>query len=258
MPVRDSGGQRPPARTGATAPARQSSKPNTDDVWDDIMNRKSGGSDDGTFNKMNTNFFLQDGEKIDIVLLDNDPILFGGHSIKCKSDAGKTFYRIEQCQKSEQEYCVLCESDNSAVSKAKSIIAFRVLDSRGSWVKDKGLDGIPAPKIFLTPLYLAKQIKTLLDDAEGELRDKVLQLSKSGNYAINFKLKKHPQGGMDYVTAPEYDGDMPEVLDVYATMSDDDLIDFVRKFADGGGNASKQRGNNNSGRNGSTVGSFGD
>ena len=31
--------------------------------------------------------------------------------------------------------------------------------------------------------------------------------------------------------APEFDGELPEILEVYAPLEDDDLIDFVRKFS---------------------------
>lgn len=252
---------RKPRTSARASRGENQSTEKTDDVWDDIMSMKNGG-DDGQFNKMNTNFYLKDGEEIDIVLLDENPFIFWGHTIKCKSNAGKTFYRIEQCQKSEQDYCVLCESDNKAIGKAKKIIAFRLLDSRGSWdIKAGGFDGNPAPKIFLTPLYLAKQFKALKDDAGGNISDKVIKLSKSSNYIATLKMKNVGGGNLKYTDAPEFDGDTPEVLEVYAPMEDDDLIDFIRQFADATPNATANSGNGgtNSRRGGgSTAGSFGD
>jgi len=248
MPTRQNGSEeqaerRTPRRVANTAPTgnqnarNNSQKVDEDDAWDEIMNMKGKGEGgDGGFNKMNTNFFLKDGEEIDIVVLDENPVIFWGHVIKCESEKGQTFYRTEQCQKSEQDYCVLCESDNPSVSKAKNIIAFRVLDSRGSWDKNLnngkgGLDGVPAPKIFLTPLYLAKQFKSLKDDAGGSISDKVVKLSKNTNYQANFKFKKNADGSLRYVDAPEFDGDLPDTLEVYAPMSDNELMDFVQKFA---------------------------
>lgn len=262
-PVRNNGAN---ARQVASARASQGSS--EDEVWDEIMDMKQGGGGEGGFDKMNTNFFLKDGEEIDIVLMDNVPTVFNGHIIKCQGqrDDGSTytFYRTEQCQKSAQDYCVLCESQNSAVGKAKKVIAFRVLDSRGSWDKtlnngNGGLNGIPTPKIFLVPIYLAKQFKTLRDDAGGELTDKVIKLSKNGNYQANFKFKKNNDGSLRYLNAPDYDGEIPEILDVYVAMEDDDLIDFVRKFANAGngGGQAPQRGGNSGGSN-RRAGSFGD
>ena len=262
MPSRD---ERPSANRASTRPSatasqrnnNRSGKPANDDVWDEIMNMKGKGSGgEGGFNKMNTNFYLQNGEEIDIVLLDEQPFMFWGHTIKCRSKEGKTFYRTEQCQKSEQDYCVMCESDNKAIGKAKKVIAFRVLDSRGSWDSEaKGLDGIPAPKIFMVSIDLAKQIKLLKDDA-GTISDKVLKLSKNGTYTINFKFKKSPDGSLRYVNAPDYDGELPEVLDVYAPMEDDELMDFIRQFADASSDSGSS--NNRSSRNGKATGSFGD
>lgn len=251
MPSREESGSRgsrrvpaSPQRSGATArprPSAKSASQDEDEVWDEIMEMKQGsGGGDGGFDKMNTNFYLSNGEEIDIVILDNVPTIFNGHVIKCqgnKKDGGTyTFYRTEACQKSAQDYCVLCETENKNVGKSKKIIAFRVLDSRGSWSKDAnngkgGLDGIPTPKIFLVSLDLAKQIKVLRDDAGGDLTDKVIKLSKNEKYIANFKFKKNPNGSLNFVDAPEFDGELPEILEVYAPLEDDDLIDFVRKFS---------------------------
>ena len=246
---------------GAYAPPMRTSNPSVQsaDTWDEIMNMKSGGSgEEGGFNKMNTNFFLTDNEEIEIVLFDDVPTMFWGHIIKCKSKDSKTFYRTEQCQKTEQDYCTLCSSNNPAVSKAKKIIAFRLLDSRGSWdSKAGGLDGIPIPKIFLAPLYLAKQFKTLLDEAGGTLKDKVLKLSKKTQYMVSFKFDKLPSGGFDYVKAPEYDGELPDILDIYAPMTDADLSDFIMKFADNApANAKKDDRSSSVGRSGGQGGRF--
>lgn len=261
-------------RGGAGGHQQQNSQTDENgDAWDDIMNMKGAGGD-GSFDKMNTNFFLKDGEEIDIVVLDENPFIFWGHTVKCQTDKGTTFYRTERCQKCAQDYCVLCESDNTAVGKSKKVIAFRVLDSRGSWDKklnggNGGMDGEPVPKIFLPPLYLAKQFKALKDDGDGTISDKVIKLSKNTNYVASFKFKKGQGGALHYVDAPIFDGDLPEVLeDVYAPMSDDDLYDFLDRFAsapapqrqqnnqrgNGGGNATGQRGGGSAGR----AGSFGD
>lgn len=253
MPSRDEeDSRRVPKRAIATRRSVDNSRTRTsatkasqseDEVWDDIMEMKpTSNGEDGTFNKMNTNFYLTNGEEIDIVILDNVPIVFNGHVIKCqgeKKDGGTyTFYRTEACQKSAQDHCVLCETQNRNVGKDKKIIAFRVLDSRGSWDKSLnnnkgGLDGVPAPKIFMVALDLAKQIKILRDDAGGDLTDKVIKLAKNEKYIANFRFSKNKDGSLNYVPAPEMDEDMeiPEILEVYAPMEDDDLIEFVKKFS---------------------------
>ncbi len=246
MPSREEGGRgnrrvpASPQRNGATARPRASANnasQDEDEVWEEIMEMKQGASgESGGFNKMNTNFWLSNGEEIDVVFLDNSPTIFNGHVIKCSTEAGKTFYRTEACQKSAQDYCVLCETENKTVSKSKKIIAFRILDSRGNWNKDLnnkkgGMDGVASPKIFLVSLDLAKQIKLLRDDAGGELTDKVIKLSKNEKYIANFKFRKNTNGSLSYIPAPSYDGELPEILDIYAPMDDEELMEFVRKFS---------------------------
>lgn len=232
--AQDGAEARPRARARAQASPK---KVDEDDAWNEIDNMKTGG-EDGEFNKMNTNFYLKNGEEIDIVVLDESPAVFWGHVIKCRSSKGSTFYRTEQCQKSSGDSCVMCSSNNKAIGRSKKIIAFRVLDSRGNWNGSLnngqgGLDGDPAPKIFITPIYLAKQFKTLLDDADGILSDKVIKLKKDERYQANFKYEKGKNGGMFFVDAPDLAGmEIPEILEVYKALPDDELMDFVHQFSD--------------------------
>ena len=235
------------AVTNSPAPrAQRSPQPpasdEAEDAWDEVMDMKCR-EDDSKFNKMNTNFYLKDGEVADVVFLDESPTIFWGHTVKCTTQDGRDFYRTEQCQKSQQDYCVLCESDNPSVSKAKKVLAFRLLDGRGSWDKKLnngkgGLDGVACPKIFLIPLYLAKQIKALRDDA-GTISDKVMTLTKNQTYVATFKYKKQPDGSMRYIMAKEYEEELPEVLSVYKCDTDADIMDFIRKFGAGGGGAAR-------------------
>ncbi len=237
---------RGPAQRQAPPPPQQEG----DDVWDDVMNMKTkgqGGDDDG-FNKFNTGFYLREGETANIVLMDENPVIFWGHVIKCKSKKGSTYFLTEQCQKSESSGCVMCDSSNPAVGKARKVIAFRILDERGTWVTPQGAtqgdwDWVPKPKIFLPATYVAKQFKQLKDEAGGTISDKVIKLSKNGNYLAQLSLEKGAGGGMFYVQAPEYDGEMPDILEVYAIRDDRDLIDFIHTAADASG--AQQQNNNN-------------
>lgn len=236
MPSRDDSGAKAPQRQRARAQASTGTKSpkQGDDVWDEVMSMKSGGgakAKDGEFDKMNTMFYLKDSDGVvDIVVLDNNPVVFFSHTIKAVSQGGKEFYRTEACQKLTGMSCVMCETNNASVGKSRKTIGFRLLDSRGAYDSEtKDFDGDPAPKIMLTPLYLAKQFKALKDDGDGDLTDKVIKLQKNAQYIANFKMKKEG-GAMQYVEAPEYDGDLPDILEVYAPLSDDDLIDFIDEF----------------------------
>ena len=241
MPSRDANPNRPVRnRADATGVAQTQEEPQLesitgDSAWDSIEEMKGSGGD-GKFDKMSTSFFLKEGEKAEVVFIDENPVIFHGHNIKCVSEKGTTFYRTEQCQKSIQDYCVYCDASaqNNAISKANKVIAFRLLDSRGKWDSNKrGLDGNPAPKIFLSPLYFAKQTKALKDEA-GEISDKVINISRTGNYTLSYKMNKLDSGGFDYEFVDEAifnDMEMPEILDVYAPLNDAEATEFMDKFS---------------------------
>jgi len=229
----------PQPKQGTRVPAPAVAQPQSqapEDAWGTIMEMKGGGGGgDGTFNKMNTSFFLRDGEEANVIFMDEQPTIFFGHNIKCKSDAGKTFYRTEQCQKATQDYCILCDNPSPAIGKANRVIGFTIIDERGSWdSKASKLNGVPCGKLFLVPLYFAKQVKILKDDAET-ITDKIVKITKNGNYIANFKMRKLSSGGFDYELVNDEDIadiEIPEILSVYEALTDDDLIEFMDKFAD--------------------------
>ena len=218
---------------GTRGGASKDDEEDESDPWNQIANMK-GGSDEGEFTKMNTNFFLRDNEEAEVLFLDEDPVIFMGHSLKGISDSNTTFYRTEACQKTEQDYCVMCDSRNGNVGKQRRVIGFRLIDFRGKWDSNKGgFDGVPAPKIFLVPLYLAKQIKILKDDT-GSLTDKVAKLTKSGNYGVNFVTVTRKGGGFDYDYI-DFDDEfedmsLPEISEVYAPLEDGEIDDFIDRF----------------------------
>ena len=251
MPKRGNTGVRSAQTTESASPS------NEEDKWDEISNMKGKGESQDGFTKMNTNFFLRNGEEARIVFLDEAPFFIWGHEIQCRTDQGKQFWSTEQCQKSAQDHCLMCESDSKAISKNAKKIIFRILDERGSYTEN-GFDGVPAPKLFKVPLYLAKVIKGLKDDG-GTLTDKVVKLKKDTNYTAAFELVKDTvSGAMFYKDAPEYDGELPEVVEVYAARDDDSLTDFVTKFSDAPSTSSaspKQSAGNSAGNSGRRAGS---
>lgn len=228
-----------------------------DDVWDTINEMKTGSGGAGGFDKMNTSFFLRDGEVARVIFIDENPTVFFGHTIKCISDAGKVFYRTEQCQKATQQYCTMCDASatNKAVGKAGRVIGFRLLDERGKWDSNKqALDGIPTPKIFLSPTDTAKLIKNVKDEAGGVISDKIVKMTKNSKYFPTVEMVKLQSGGFDYETFPESifdDMPLPEILDVYAPLSDADIIEFIDKFG------VKPQNNNQNQNNGGNAGGGG-
>jgi hypothetical protein len=231
MPKRGGGFEENPSKKAVAS---------AEDAWDEVANAdESKGGDSGKFTRMNTNFFLSKGEKdVEIVFLDSAPTIFTGHTLACESSNGKQFWVTEACQKLNADSCLMCSSNNKNVSAKRKLIAFRLIDSRGAWDSDAGeLDGEPTPKIFLAPVYLAKQIKGLKDDAGDEFNEIVFKLSKEGkNYVCSFAMRKTGKS-MEFIEAPEFDGELPEVMDIYAPKDDEELLDFMEKFVIGFGSS---------------------
>ena len=227
-----------PTRGTGVEPTKKQAVSDADDAWDEVANANEGGSgDSGEFTKMNTNFFLGKGEKdVEVVFIDPAPSIFTGHTLACETDAGKQFWITEACQKLAGDSCVMCDSKNKNVGGKRKVIAFRLIDSRGAWDREAGeLDGIPTPKIFLAPVYLAKQLKSLKDEAGDDFNKVIIKLSKEGkNYVASFKFQKTGKT-MEFVEAPEYVGALPEIMEVYAPREDEELLDFMEKFVIGYG-----------------------
>jgi hypothetical protein len=218
MPKRDAAGDTPDnQQTGAG------------DAWDTVMEMKSASltkmaEDANGFNKLNTNFYLMDGEEADIMLLAEAPQVFAGHNLKLISKAKKAYFVVEACQKSKQGHCVLCDSKSAMVGQPRQYIAFPMIDSRGKWdTPKKAFDGKPTAKIFLMPLGLAKGFKKLKDDAGGTLLDKIVKLTKDAkNYMPTIRMIKNPNdaNSMIYAPAIKWTDPVPNISVIYAPADD--------------------------------------
>lgn len=204
----------------------------TEDPWEQLAKMQSGGGgskDDNGFTKLNTNFFLMDGESVEIQFLKEEPFLFQAVNLKLTSKSGKPYYQTEASQLSTQKHCKLIEAGYRPSWKA----AFVLVDPRGSWDSEtKKLDGVPVPKIFLTPTAFGKLIKEAKDEV-GQLAGIVWKLSKAGkNYAIRAVTEKLPSGeGLRYKKAPEWGGAIPDVEKIYAPSSDAYLEQILHNAA---------------------------
>lgn len=225
------------ARTPATN--RKPSPQDDDDVWDEIMNadtsRKGGYDSDGP-SKMSLNFWLQSGESTEIAFLDDKPVVFQGHTIKCTSpNTGKPFYRTEACGKAHGEECEWCNQSagNKNISKPKRVLMFRIVDGRGQWDKDANdFDGVPALKFFQTSTELAQQIGVFKnDDNIGGITEVGFVLVKNEKYAITPKMRKDKKTGQLYFDDPiETEDDLVEVEDIYYPMDEQEVLDFIDQF----------------------------
>lgn len=210
-----------------------------DDTWDTVLNMTNNSvdidkGDDNGYTKQNTNFYLKDGEEALIILMEDTPTVFQGHSVKRKTKAGKSFFTVEASQKTVKNSCKWekAAQQNPAIGAARNQIAFPIVDSRGSYDSaTQQLDGKPAGKIFLTPLPVAKRIKKLRDEQDGSLKGKILKLSKDAkNYTVELHMVKQADGSY---RPKEADPKMlaaiavPNIKKVYAPLEDNEIDTYL-------------------------------
>lgn len=244
MPQRSNDSTKDVPTTKRSAPTAQANNPaQSGDAWEELAGLKSGGQveDENGFTKMNTSFYLKDGEEIEIVLLEDQPYIFMAHTVKMHTKAGKAYFVTEACQKANSNHCEFCSTKAKTVGLARQTVAFEILDPRGT--KDAKTDkwsNKPAPKIFLPPLALAKAIKRIRDDVGGSLLDKVLKLSKDSKaYSVQLSMTPGKEKGQMFMKkAPKFDGPRPDVKVIYAPLSDQEamnIIGYAEKSDDGDG-----------------------
>lgn len=135
-------------------------------------------------------FWLKSGEMAIIQILDDEPYTFDGHSVRNKQ--GK--FRFEPCQKAKQKYCLMCRDGLKQGWKA----AFKVLDFRGDWDKDKKKFkwNKPVEKIWVVNMTILGQLATLKERRKRELTELVLEVSRTGkgknDTAYNFEKAFDP------------------------------------------------------------------
>lgn len=220
-----------------TATSRKAKNDDDDDVWEDIMSAdtsKKGGYDSDGPSKMSLNFWLKAGESTEIAFIDEKPVVFQGHTIKCTSpNTGKPFYRTEACGKAHGEECEWCNqsASNKNISKPKRVLMFRIVDGRGQWDSEaQDFDGIPALKFFQTTTELAQQIGLFKNDENIDGLTQVgFILVKNEKYALTPKMKK--KGASLYFDDPiETEDELVEVEDIYYPMDEQEVLDFIDQF----------------------------
>lgn len=119
-------------------------------------------------------FYLKDGESANIQFLDDEPYCMDGHNIRTKTG---TFMFIP-CQLATQKHCVMCEVGSKMSWKA----AFKILDFRGKWDKDKKkfLHDAPVEKLWEVSNSVALLINTKREKIGKALSSLVFEVSRSG------------------------------------------------------------------------------
>jgi hypothetical protein len=120
---------------------------------------------------------LKDGDEARFQFLDDaEPFTLEGHNVNLD---GRWVYL--PCQKANQKHCTMCDDKNKTTWKA----AFKVLDHRGKWDKDKGgyskKDG-PQERLLYASQALALRIKAL-KEKYGDITKFMWELSRTGSGA---------------------------------------------------------------------------
>lgn len=124
-------------------------------------------------------FYLKDGESAIIQFLDDEPYCFDAHQVKNKK--GK--FETKVCQLVSQKYCGMCDAKVKITWKA----AFKVLDFRGKWSKEKEgfLYDKPVEKRYLVSNTVAIQLRGLIERKKKKLSEMVLEVSRTGSSATD-------------------------------------------------------------------------
>lgn len=120
-------------------------------------------------------FYIKSGESAVIQFLQDEPYCFDAHQVQ---DAKGNWQTIP-CQLNTGKHCVLCSKGVKQTWKA----AFKILDYRGTWNKEKGCfnNDEPIVKIWKVGSTVAQQLKNLIDKKKKDLTEMVIEVSKSGS-----------------------------------------------------------------------------
>lgn len=119
-------------------------------------------------------FWLKSGESANIQFLQDEPYCFFAHNVKDKNGR----WTVVPCQLNVQDTCTLCTQGVKQTWKA----AFKILDLRGQWDKDKQrfIGGDPVEKIWTVGASVAQQLKQFIDRKGKSLTEMVIEVSRSG------------------------------------------------------------------------------
>ena len=120
-------------------------------------------------------FWLKPDETAIIQFLHDEPYCFDAHQVKDK----KGNWSIVPCQLNTKRHCVLCSDGIKLTWKA----AFKILDYRGSWDKDKKKFKYdkPVEKLWRVGSSLAQQLKQIVDKKGRNLTEMVFEVTRSGS-----------------------------------------------------------------------------
>lgn len=120
-------------------------------------------------------FWLGSDETAIIQFLQDEPYCFDAHRVKDK----KGNFSVVPCQLNTGRHCAMCSDGAKQIWRA----AFKVLDYRGTWDKDKKCfkHDTPVEKLWVVGSTLAQQLKQIVDKKGRDLTELVLEVTRSGS-----------------------------------------------------------------------------
>lgn len=119
-------------------------------------------------------FWLKSDESAIIQFLQDEPYCYDAHSVKDKNGN----WKVVPCQLNTRKHCVLCSEGVKQTWRA----AFKIIDYRGSWDKDKKKFKYDEPKekLWVVGTTIAQQLKQIVDKKGKSLTEFVFEVTRSG------------------------------------------------------------------------------
>lgn len=191
--------------------------------------------DENGFDKTNTNFYVKDGESVDIVFLSENPYMVKTHGItktvKKKDGTFVKFFPEETCQKIEGSTCILCDASKSidTIKAANLEFFYPIISLQGARHKEtKEFVGGEAPAFFKPNRFVLGRIAELKNEYGSDFCNLVFSLTKVGKNVV-FEVKMKKVGiGRDQVSKPmiydkEYKGKLPDFMTIWQPKDSETL-----------------------------------
>jgi hypothetical protein len=194
-------------------------------------------TDANGFTRLSTNIYVtEDDGEVDIVFVSRNPKVIQGHRVEVEyTKKNKTkgyFTKIETCQKTTGEYCLLCdESKNTdTVKPAKPIAFFEVICLNGTRDKEtKKIEGEPTVHFMQPNSYLFYRIGEMIDDFGEDFTTQVFTWKKVGkNQQLDPKqvmtgVGKDRMSKYSTYDINEFKGAMPDFETLYQPLTDEQI-----------------------------------
>lgn len=163
-------------------------------------------------------FWLKPGESAVIQFLQDEPYCFDAHQVKDK----RGNWQVVPCQLNTARHCTLCSQGVKQTWRA----AFKLLDYRGNWDKDKKCfkNDEPHEKIWKVGTVIANALKQYVDKKGKDLSELVLEVTRSGSGKDSTYNFERAEGDDDAPMKPiRWKEKYPDCEELCQPPSDDEI-----------------------------------